>query len=215
MSVYFILLNADDFSGRIVPALAAARRHRSFAPCRELCNSLLPTVTAHRESFFAGSQEPLLVRAARDLPFDRNVWRALVGEILLFAAAEVPELETAPDTLRRLLAPEEYEAREIPRERFAAIQQAHFGTRDLNFGNAVYRPDHVGWNDLVNVSRLADYLNGVRAERWTVEDLAGLRDVADEDLSEELEYAQEWYPALSGLYRRARDRQQIVVCEVY
>ena len=32
---------------------------------------------------------PLLVQVTRGLHFDRSVWRALVGEILLFAAAEV------------------------------------------------------------------------------------------------------------------------------
>ena len=138
----------------------------------------------------------------------------MLGEVLLFAAADVPELETAPDTLCRLLAAEHYGEELLPRESFAPIQQAHFGTRDLTFGAAVYRPDHVGVNDADDTARLAAYLAAIDPQGWTVADLAGLRGVEEDDRAEELEYVREWFPALVAMYQRASERCQVVVCEV-
>ena len=208
MSVYFLLLDGRRFAEDIVPPLATAWRQRSLTPCRGLCESLLPTLNEFRASFFAGPEEPLLALAARGLPFDRHVWRALVGEVLLFAAADVPELETAPDTLCRLLTSEQYREETVPRERFAPIQQAHFGTRELSFGSAVYRPDYVGMNNGDETARLAEYLSGVDPHQWRVADLVGLRGVEEEDLAEELEYVREWFPALVALYQPRTNRNR-------
>jgi hypothetical protein len=215
MSLYFILIDELTFTERLVPPLAAALRQRSFGPCRALCESLLPNVEACRENFVAGPEKPLLVQVTRGLRFDRAIWRALVGEVLLFAAAEVPELETAPETLCCLLAPGHYREKETDRDRYAPIQQAHFGTSDLTFGPAVYRPDHVGLNDLADTQRLADYLAGIDPDRWSIADLAGLPDMDDEERAEELEYVREWFPALAAMYHRASEQRQVIVCEVF
>lgn len=216
MSIYFILLDGPMFHERIVPALAASWRQRSFAPCRALCAELRPAVEAFRAGFFAGGDDPLLTQVERGLPFDRRWWRALVGEVLLFGAAEVPELQTTPEALCCLLAPDQYrQERPVSREGFAPIQQAHFGSRDLAFGAAMYRPDQVGLNDRADTARLADYLAQVDPERWTAAGLAGLHGMTEVDREEELEFVREWFPALRELYRGAATRAQVIVCEVY
>src|SRR5262245_31408415 len=149
MPHYFLLLDGGDYQARIVPALAASWRERSFGPCRALADWLRPALEAARSSFFTGTEEPLLVAIAGGVPFERRAWRRLVGEVLRVAAREVPEIETAPEALRCLLAPD------------TAIDQAHFGSRSLVFGSAIYRPDHAGLNDRADVERLAAYLGGV------------------------------------------------------
>ena len=174
MADYFLMLDAAAFEGRVRPALAASRRLRGFDPCRALCAELAPAAHAYAERYHVGGDEPLVVRVAGGLSFDRDAWRALVGEVLLFTAVEIPEFQTCEETLGALLAPEQ-EGKEITeRESLPPILQAHRGSRDLTFGAAVYRPEHAGYNNAADVARLADYLAAVRPERWTPADLAGL-----------------------------------------
>jgi hypothetical protein len=214
MPLYHLLLDASSFHGQIRPALAAAWLRRSFEPCRPLCEALLPVARAFAERYRLGPDEPLLAEVARGLPFDRDFWRHLVGEVLWYSAAEIPEFESAPDSLCCLLAPERYLEKTRIRERFAPIEQAHYGARDLIFGGACYRPDHAGYNDTPDVQRLAEYLDALDPQAWTVAGLALLEDVAsDEDRAEELEFVRDWFPALRDLYRGALQRGQIVVCE--
>jgi hypothetical protein len=196
------------------PALAASWRTRSFDPCRTLCSELAPAARAFTERFHTGPEEPLMYSVPRGLPFDRHFWQLLVGELLLYGATEIPEIQTAPDTLCSLLAPESYRQGWIARTRFAPIQQAHFGTRELLFGIRCYRPEQAGYNDIEDVARLSDYLASQTPEQWKAADLAELRDVGDdEDRQEELEFAREWFPVLVELYQRARARRQLIVCE--
>src|SRR5262249_17506090 len=146
--------------------------------------------------------------------FERHSWRCLVGEILMIGAAEIPEIETAPDSLCCILAPDHYREEFTPRSNFAPIQQVHFGARDLAFGSAFYRPEHSGWNDQRDVKRLAEYLAGINPESWTVADLSQHRELADEqERGEELEYLRYWFPALRDLYQQAVARGLIVICE--
>jgi hypothetical protein len=214
MADYFLMLDAAAFEGRTRPLLAASWRQRSFAPCRSFCAELLPAASAYAEQYHVGADEPLLARVAEGLSFDRDRWRALVGEVLLFAAVEIPEFQTCEETLCRLLAPEHYRDAVDQRERLAPIQQAHRGTRDLTFGAAVYRPEHAGYNNIEDVARLADYLAAVRPEEWMPADLIGLRDVEEEsEREEELGFAREWFPVLADLFCRARERGGILVHE--
>jgi hypothetical protein len=214
MSVYYMLLDADLFSRRMSPALAASWRLRSFEPCRPLCADLAAAACAFTEHFHTGPEEPLVCKVARDLPFDRHFWHLLVGELLLYAASEVPEIQIAPETLCCLLAAGTYRQGAVPRGCFAPIQQAHFGTRELVFGSHYYRPEHVGYNDPEDVTRLRDYLAAQDPDRWQLADLAGLRDIADdEERREELDFAREWFPVLGELYQRASARRQVIVCE--
>src|SRR5207245_9997279 len=107
---------------------------RSVEPCRPLCSDLTPAALAFMKELASSSEEPLVCKVARDLPFDRHFWQFLVGELLFVAAAEIPEIQIAPETLCFLLSPESYRHGAIPRARFAPIQQAHFGKRELLFG---------------------------------------------------------------------------------
>src|SRR5262249_54183328 len=148
-----------------------------------------------------------LCKVARGLPFDRHFWRLLVGELLLYTAAEIPEIQTAPDALCCLLAPENYQQGAVPRTRFAPIQQAHYGTRDLQFGAHYYRPEQAGYNAPEDIDRLSDYLAAQVPDSWRLADLAQLRDITDEEeRQEELDFAREWFPALRDLYQRASMR---------
>src|SRR5262245_36042030 len=146
MSRYFYLLDPGFFHARMRPALAAARQARSFSPCQSLCADLLPAMRDFQQRFHL-DEEMLIARVAGGLPFDRDRWRLLVGEILLVSAVEIPEIETAPETWTWLLVPEQRRQPLPARAGFAPIQQALCGSRDLTFGLAVYRPDHAGWND--------------------------------------------------------------------
>jgi hypothetical protein len=215
MPLYFLLLDGARFDGEVVPALAAAWRGRRFAPCRPLCAALVPAVRAFAERYHTGPDEPLLCRVAREeVPFDRDVWRLLAGEVLLYAAGEVPEFQTAEDTLTHLLAPDEAGRGPVPRERAAPIVQAHRGSRDLVLGG-FYRPEHAGGNDRGDVARLAEYLAGIDPGRWRPDDLAGLPGLEDEeDRADELAFAAECLAALRGMYERARAAGQVVVCEM-
>ena len=213
MADYFLLLDAGLFA-RLRGDLAECWRRRSFGPCRGLCAEVLPRVEAFDARYHLGEGVPLPAQVVRGLTFHRDFWRALVGELLLYAAAEVPEFQTCPDTLCCLLAPEQYGAAPLPRRDLAPIRQAHLGARDLTFGAVAYRPDHCGLNDADDVGRLAAYLAGIDPSAWRPADLAPLPECAnDEERREELEVAREWLLPLWEMYRRARREKQVIVCE--
>ena len=215
MPLYHLVLDAAVFHDRIRPALSGAWLQRTFKPCQVLCVSLLPAVRAFAERYHLGPDEPLLAQVARGLPFERTFWRHLTGEVLWYSAAEIPEFEIAPETLICLLAPERYLDRIFARERFAPIEQALYGARDLVFGGAYYRPEHAGYNDTADVERLAAYLDSLDPQRWTIPALAPLEGIeSDADRAEELEFVRDWFPALRDLYRRAHEHCQVVVCEM-
>jgi hypothetical protein len=214
MPLYHLLLDASDFHVRIRPALSAAWLGRNFDPCKGLCEALLPAARDFAQRYRLGAEEPLLACVARGLPFDRDLWRHLVGEVLWYGAAEIPEFQTAPESLCCLLAPERYGARSPDRERFAPIEQVHYGSRDLVFGGAYYRPDQAGYNDAADVDRLAAYLDGLDPASWTTAGLASLEGAeSEEDQTEELAFVRDWFPVLRDLYRGARLRRHVVVCE--
>ncbi|MBM4070464.1 MAG: hypothetical protein FJ271_16140 [Planctomycetes bacterium] len=211
--LYFFILDGPEFLETIGPALAQSWQRRSFEPCRELCAALVPRA----KGFFPGSehgQHQLLVeQVGRGLTFDRRFWQPLVGEVLMYSAIAVPRLETAAETLCCLLAPEHFRDRVTARARLAAIQQAHFGSRDLVFGGGHYRPESAGWNDTDEVARLADYLAAQTPEQWTSAGLASLEVYDDSEREAELDYARHWFLPLCDMYRDARDAGQIIVCE--
>jgi hypothetical protein len=222
---YFLVLDAAAFEGRIRPALGRSWRLRSFEPCRALYREWEPAARAYRERFHTGV-DPVLNLVAGGLPFDRAWWRQLVGELLLFTALEIPEFQVPADTLCCLLAPDLYRAGQAgapageaqtylgSRPQFRPIQQALWGTRDLTFGTAVYRPEHAGLNTPDDVRRLAAWLGSVDPSGWTDADLAGLREVeGEEERGEELAFAREWFPSLVDLYRRAADAGRLLAHE--
>lgn len=214
MAEYFLSLDAETFLRRIRPALAESWRQRRFDPCRLLCHELLPAAKDYRRRYHIGDAETLVTRVVEGLPFDRAGWRLLAGEVLLFAAIEIPEFPSNAETLCCLLAPEQYGRTEVAREQFAPIQQALRGSQDVRFGAAVYRPEQAGYNDPGDVARLTDYLAAVQPQRWTVEDLRLLRDTADDDeRADELAFVREWFPVLVELYQRAKTEERVLVIE--
>ena len=215
MPLYFLLHDATLFEGTIRPALAASWAQRSFSPCRSLWETLRPSFASFTERCRLDVEQMLLPTAGKGLLFDRDRWRLLVGEVLLCAAVNVPELQTMPETLYCLLTSGRCSEEEMGRDRFTPIQQTHYGAGYLTFGAACYRPDRVGINNCEDVARLATYLAEIRPENWTAEQLAGLRGIADdEERADELELAREWFPALQALYRQADEQGQVIVSEL-
>jgi len=209
--LYFLVLDPAVFHGEIVPTQTAAWKQRSFEPCRSLCLRLEPKVKAFAEQYRV-SEEPLLTRVAQGLPFDRELWKVLTGELLWYSALEIPTVRTAPETLCCLLAPAEY-GREIDRAEFAPIQQVHYGRRDLRFGGRVYRPEGAGYNDALDVAALASHLETIR-EDWTPDDLRAMPGFADEeDREEEIAFARERLAELRELYASAARDRRLIVCE--
>ncbi|MFN4261114.1 MAG: hypothetical protein ACK4RK_17640 [Gemmataceae bacterium] len=214
MSDYLMLLDPERFSQHIRPALADSWKKRSFLPCRDLCAELLPVAHAYAERYHTGAEEPFLAQVVRGVPFARHGWRLLVGEVLLYSATEIPDLQTTSETLTALLAPKQACQGIVPRADFVPIQQVHFGSRDFMFGGGYYRPEHAGYNDAHDVKRLSAYLSGLDPARWTVADLQALDHLADdEERAEELAFAREWFPVLRDVYRRASEQGYMIVCE--
>ena len=215
MADYFLCLDAETFARQIHPSLADSWRQRSFAPCCGLCQHLLPAAQDYIRRYHTGEEESLVSRvAASCVPFDRAYWRLLVSEVLLFAAVEIPEFQSNAETLCCLLAPTEGSRQTLSRESFAPIQQVLWGSRDLTFGPAVYRPEYAGYNDPSDVARLAAYLTSLKPQNWTVADLQKLRSLDDdEERADELHFVREWFPAVVELYQRAHQQRWVLVTE--
>jgi hypothetical protein len=204
MLLDFYLLNATFFHGRMRPALADSWRRRSFAPSRELCQHL----------FSRSPEDALLRHVLRGLPFAREFWHGLVGELLLLGCEDMPLLQTAPATLCCLLAPERYREDDAVRLQFAPIEQVHYGSRDLRFGGAFYRPEHAGYNDEADVDRLVSYLDAVDPAAWRESQLRPMTEFSDaQEREDEIAFVRDWWPLLINLYRDAARRGCVVVCE--
>jgi hypothetical protein len=213
MSHYFLLLDSQWFHDHFRPAMAASWRQKSFQPCEVLCGELTAAARAFSTTYHVSTEGPLAAVAA-GLPFDRHLWRCLVGEALLYGANEIPEMQLALESLTRLLAPGHPLRLDGPRQQLAPIHQVHFGSHDLEFGVAIYRPEHVGVNFSEDAQRLTDYLASLDPGEWTTANLGSTDEFADEEGRDaELAYVRESFPALRQLYQRARDRDQIIVCE--
>jgi hypothetical protein len=146
------------------------------------------------------------------MAFDRTLWKLLVGEFLMYSAAEIPFLESVCAALCQLLA--EAAPGTTQRAEFTPILQVHFGARDLCFGGGFYRPEHAGFNDMPDVLRLANYLEGMSPDSWDAALLEGLPGCdSAEDRAEELDLVRDWFPSLCAVYRGAAERCQIIVCE--
>jgi len=210
MALYFLLLDAARFHQEIQPTLASCWQRRTFTPALPLVQALLPAAAAFADSHGLG--ESPLAAVPRGLTFDRARWHLVAGEVLWFAATEVPEIRTAPDVTLGLLGPAG--ASDIPRQDWPLIRCAYRGAHELLFGQVAYAPDRAGYNGRAAVARIVDHLAAVDPERWTVAQLAGWDDaLTPEELQEELDDARACFPALHDLYQRARERGQVVVCE--
>jgi hypothetical protein len=196
--LYFLVHDAAVFRDRIAPALATSWRQRAFGPLRSLAADLAPTFAAFADRYrLTADEQPLLARLTPDQPFDRRLWRHLAGEVLLYAAADAPAVQTDPETLTALVAADQRET----------IRQAHAGSRDLDFDGISYRPGHAGWNDSADVARLAAEFAAIDPAAWVPISLTG------DDPAEELAFASAAFASLREIYDRARDCNQVVICE--
>jgi hypothetical protein len=206
VAAYFLILHDHLFMKQMRPVLAASWRRRSFEPCREFCASLLPQVEEFDSLHHIREGVPLVRQIVEGLGFHRDYWRTLVGELLFYAAEEIPEFQTCLDTLRCLLAPGH-----DPHSVRAPIEQAHLGSHQLTFGAATYRPDHCGLNECEDVCRLAPYLSAVDPAAWQADSLTL---VPEEEREEELAIARDWFVPLRAMYERAAQAGQVIIHEI-
>jgi hypothetical protein len=213
MADYWYLLDAELFDRRIRPALGESWRQRSFAPCRELCRDFLARVEEFHRRYHITAEVPLLAQVAGGLVFDRQFCRALAGELLLYGAEAMPELQMALDSLLLLTAPERFGQADRQRDRLSPIEQAYLGSRNLTFAGMCYRPGHSGYNNAEDVRRLAGWLTSLDPAGWQPESLALLPGLAPEDRTEELAWARDWLAALREVYAGAAEQGQVLVYE--
>lgn len=201
---YFYVLNESWLRDVFVPALAASWRARSFGPCQAICGHLL-----------AKGDVPdgaLLRNVAAGLSFDQARWHALVDECLIFGADAMPQVPCLVRETLCLLAPDRLDATLTDRAAASFVEQVYYGSRDLRLGGAWHRPEHVGWNDILDIHRLGVFLHSVDPATWSAEALAKLGG-DDQDRMEELAYVRDWWPALVEMYDRAHVERQVIVCE--
>src|ERR671934_2437109 len=101
MPLYFMLHDADNFAKLIHPALAASWHRRAFGPCVALRDALAEDVARFVKDYHVTPGDLFLPHVEPDTPFDRRMWRVLVGEVLLCGAVQTPEIPAAPETLGR------------------------------------------------------------------------------------------------------------------
>jgi hypothetical protein len=212
MADYFLVHDRSVFEQSLRPALTAAWTQRSFAPCFAVCRDWITAAREYVGRYHVNPEGILLFQMEQGLHFDRALWRTLAGELLLFAACEVPQIPRFVDSLVALLAPSASE--NVPRTERPAIDQALHGSRDLAFGTALYRPQHAGYNDADDVARLAAYLTSIQSEQWTTANIPALPGLeTEEDRAEEITFAREWLAVLADLYRRSAEAGRVIVLE--
>src|SRR4029079_13810886 len=75
------------------------------------------------------ADELLVLQLGHGLPFDRHFWRAIVAEVLLVTAVEMPELPAHVESIVHLLAPGSGALDITRRDRLATLLQALHRTR--------------------------------------------------------------------------------------
>ena len=169
---------------------------------------MLAKVRAFHDDYHGLAGKSLVEHVVDGLSYDPHVWRAVVGEVLIFAAEDLPLLRLSPATLCCLLpAPAGDPANN-------SMRQVLHGSRDLVFAGGCYRPDFAGFNDTDSVARLTAYLEAIDPAQWRPDDLAALPEFADEDeRTDEIAFVRENWPDLVEVYRRSHRERCIVVCE--
>lgn len=205
MPDYYLVHDRAVLEDQLRPALAEAWRRRSFLPCRDLVRTWGPVALAFADRYHLDPNDLVLPRLD-ELPFDRALWRAAIGELLQVAARESPDIPAHLDTIAHLLEGQ-------PRGEPSPWERALHGTRDLTFGLTTYRPGYAGYNNVDDVAGLAGWFSGISCSAWTTADLAGMPDLEEEDREEELAFARAWFEVLVLLYARAARHDQVVVLE--
>jgi hypothetical protein len=187
------------------PALADAWAVRSFAPCLRIDEFVTPLAREYARRYHVAQECLLSLRLKEGLSFDRSVWRALVGELLIVTAHEIPEFAAPLEPLALILAPGSPEAEQLDRASAPPIRQALHGSRDLTIGRVPYRPEHTGFNDAGDVARIAGYLESIDPAALSFPDGPTSSGMSDGGRDEELLDAREALAFLRDLYCRSRD----------
>jgi hypothetical protein len=201
MPLYFMVHDAERFGALIRPALAASWQRRSSEPLQSLQFALREDFERFVTENRIRREELILLGLQPQAPFNRDIWRTVAGEVLLAAAADVPEIPDVEETLVRILG-------EDP-----SIRQAYHGSRGLCFGGAWYRPDHAGYNAPDDVLRLANWLTCIDHARFQ-DKLPGPNQTDEDEKQEEWAFTCQAFNQLATVYDRARTGGQLIVCEV-
>ncbi|GIW80457.1 MAG: hypothetical protein KatS3mg105_2264 [Gemmatales bacterium] len=207
---YFLAHDMSYFDGEIAPVLARCRSRRSFACARTLCERLLPRA----ERFHAPYALPAdiwLRLVLEGKPYDRRTWRLLAGEILIYAATEVPAIQVCPPTLLALVGQISTDGSK-PQATAGLMANALFGHDDIRFGAFFYRPGSAGMNRCRETARIADYLVSLDPASWSANALLPFLE-SEDDCREELALARESVKDLAEFYSRACSSRQMVICE--
>lgn len=197
------LHDADFLCGRVLPIFVECRRRRSFRPLFSLASWLEASLA-----------DLSFVHATEGMPYDRHVFDALVGQILVLAAHAVPNLPLDVDTLTALLAPDRLHLPRNDRPALSPAEQLFLGSRDLLLGHRPFRPLHVGWHRQSDVHRLADYFHRFDPAAWTPDALLPFPSApTDEDREHELGIVRDWWPELLTMLRIAASAGQVIICE--
>lgn len=210
MPAYYMLHDPELFLDRIVPAMSISWQRRSFKPCVELCQSLLPQAEDYCKRYFLKREEMLVYSVSLTMPFGRELWNLLAGELLLITARDIPTIPDGADSLCGLTSAEH----PLPtdREQLNDMQKACYGAMDIAFGNKLFRPALAGWNPLSECKRLARHLDTVKLDASHQSYLSHqLQSV--EDLEDEIAVARECLAALRELYAEANRKDWIVLVE--
>lgn len=195
--------DSDQFRGLIAPQLAKSWRLRTLAPIVQLVAELGPRIRRISEQHcLTADEQPLLFSLAHHQQFDRQLWRHLAGEFLLYAAVESPVVQDAEETLATFVG-----------NSAGLIRQAYHGSHDLEFDGIPYRSGNAAWNDPNDVTRLASFLEQCDASQWQAGDLflAGHGEIEDAD--EELAFARHCLDLLRNLYIDASRHRRVIILE--
>jgi hypothetical protein len=193
----FLLHNPQFFRTCIVPAVAASFRDRSFAAFSQLEPRIASRIDRFAERALLTPNERPLFADCRTLTFHRRTWRYLVGELLLYAADEIPDFPIEPDLLSQFLPTD-------------LIRRLHTGSRELTFEGIPYRPENSGFHDAADVANITPQLRTMDCSHWPAERLV---DVPAEDREHELAYARQCFKELQCMYESAIAHDYLIVCE--
>lgn len=201
----FLRIPKERYERELAPVLAECRMARSFAPIGKLGEQYVRAMWQVVRAEELGLNNPFFRNRHGLLPFSVAIWRMLVGEVLLAAAADVPILETPLEIFAMLLQ----QPLASERCRFSPIQRAILGASDLTIGGFAYRPDHAGFNNSVEVIALAGWLQQVDPVAWRLDNLPNDTVIRGDDIA----FAKEWLLELARFYGRAAKEDSVVICE--
>jgi hypothetical protein len=213
MDDYIFVHQRTVFERHLRPALAEAWALRSFTPCLRLKEIVTPLATEYARRYYLAPDSLLSLRLGEGLAFDRSIWRALAGELLVVTAQEIPEFSGSLEPIAAILSPGSSGSRHLDRATSPPIRQALHGSRDLTLGRVAYRPEHAGFNDPSDVARIAAYLESIDPATLSLPDGPFLPGASDGGQEEELLDAREALAFLRDLYCRSRDEDCVVVVE--